>query len=346
MLQNLNHRSYLVALAVALLVVPCQSFVAVRTRDLSVTKSIRNSPPVYGSTSSNDDEDEPDLLDYFDPLRSPHDYPDGIAPDHKPIDRPKEDSLEGAPNLPAGLDLFASEFPSALMGAPPLDIMDPEESTSSPDPSANRPKFASNRDRLVDQGDDDDDDEEEEEVDLLDVFDPTLSPHAYPNGIPSTKRKKKTTKVGILLMDHGSRNEASNERLHDLARLYQQSFDSSQQSTTTAVIVKAAHMEIATPSIPQVLEAMVKEEQVDEIVCHPYFLSPGRHATQDIPQIIQEAMDDLEISVPVVTTSPVGSSTDLMIRAIHSLVAESSTILEDDDSVAPRRSGERRMGFF
>jgi sirohydrochlorin ferrochelatase len=88
-------------------------------------------------------------------------------------------------------------------------------------------------------------------------------------------------------------------------------------------------MEIATPSIPQGLEWLVSQ-QVDEIICHPYFLSPGRHVTQDIPQIVQQAIQDLQIdpmSIPVRTTEPVGSNTLLMMGAIHALVKEHSQVL-------------------
>ena len=99
-------------------------------------------------------------------------------------------------------------------------------------------------------------------------------------------------------------------------------------------------MEIAEPSIPEVLKALV-EEGVDEIICHPYFLSPGRHVVEDIPEIVDGAIKDLNIQIPVITTNPVGSSTDLMINAIHSLVQQSSTKISTLQS-SPQR---RKLGF-
>lgn len=254
--------------------------------------------PAFDS-SSEESESEPDLFDYFDPLRSPHDYPEGISPNTKPKENGKETERQ-APKQPLGLDLFRSEFPSAFQ-----EIQDSVEKAT---PKGK--KFSS-----TNKGDG-------EEVDLLDVFDPTLSPHAYPNGIPSTKKKEQAT-VGILLMDHGSRNEASNQRLHDLARLYSNSLGD--QGPSKAVI-KAAHMEIASPSIPECLQSMV-EAGVSEIICHPYFLSPGRHVKEDIPAIVQEAVESQGIDIPVTVTPPTGSNTDLMISAIHSLVEESSALL-------------------
>jgi CbiX len=281
---------------------------------------------------SNARSEEPDLLDYFDPLRSPHDYPDGIDPNYKPIDRYTQSN--NVPKYPAGLHLFANDFPSAFTGAlPPLETATTTQESDIDD----KLKFATSTSTTSNYEDD------EEQVDILDIFDPTLSPHAYPNGIPSTASKKKFAQkvVGILLIDHGSKNEAANHRLHDLARLYQeflaqQEPEQSSSTVKTTFIVKAAHMEIASPSIPEVLESFVNmgsesgQQQVDEIICHPYFLSPGRHATQDIPQIIQSAKDQLEISIPVITTSPVGAMTDLMITAIHSVVTQSSNLLQQE----------------
>jgi sirohydrochlorin ferrochelatase len=66
----------------------------------------------------------------------------------------------------------------------------------------------------------------------------------------------------------------------------------------------------------------------DEIICHPFFLSPlGRHVSQDIPAIVDEAIRVQGIQVPVSTTKALGSSTDLMLHAIHFLVQENSSTL-------------------
>eukprot|EP00540_Astrosyne_radiata_P021866 CAMPEP_0116834524 /NCGR_PEP_ID=MMETSP0418-20121206/7037_1 /TAXON_ID=1158023 /ORGANISM="Astrosyne radiata, Strain 13vi08-1A" /LENGTH=146 /DNA_ID=CAMNT_0004464089 /DNA_START=214 /DNA_END=655 /DNA_ORIENTATION=- len=129
------------------------------------------------------------------------------------------------------------------------------------------------------------------------------------------KEPTKKKKVGVLLMDHGSRNKASNLRLHELARLYQDSMGNDE-----SFVVQAAHMELAEPSIPQGLNTLVSQG-VDEIVCHPYFLSAdGRHVSEDIPRIVQDSIESLSISIPIRTTQPVGSNTDIMLQAIHSLV--------------------------
>ena len=164
-------------------------------------------PPLLPGKSvlltSSRDEEEVDLFEYFDPLLSPHAYPDGVSPDHKPN---KEKVITDEDR----------EAPTRLY----------KRST------------------------------EVAELDPSQVFDPTLSPHSYPDGTPSLvvgdQEVSVKKKVGILLIDHGSKKQASNDRLHELAHVYQQSAESN-------VIVRAAHMEIANPSIPEGLESLLDE---------------------------------------------------------------------------------------
>lgn len=54
------------------------------------------------------------------------------------------------------------------------------------------------------------------------------------------------------------------------------------------VLVRAAHMELADPLIPQGVDACV-EAGATELVVFPYMLSPGKHSTRDIPRIVTEA---------------------------------------------------------
>lgn len=83
----------------------------------------------------------------------------------------------------------------------------------------------------------------------------------------------------LLIVDHGSRREEANQMLEEVARTVRR--------LCPDVIVHIAHMELAEPSIRQGIETCVQDGATD-IVVHPYMLSPGRHATQDIPQMVQE----------------------------------------------------------
>jgi sirohydrochlorin ferrochelatase len=88
-------------------------------------------------------------------------------------------------------------------------------------------------------------------------------------------------KRAILIVDHGSRRAEANELLDEVARRV--------QARCPDAIVRAAHMELAPPSIAEAIEACVAAG-AGEIVVHPYFLAPGRHSTRDIPHMVDEAM--------------------------------------------------------
>ena len=86
--------------------------------------------------------------------------------------------------------------------------------------------------------------------------------------------------IGIILVDHGSRLPAANEMLLDVVRLYER--------VTGAPNVEPAHMELAEPTIAQAFHRCVAKGAT-MVVVHPYFLSPGRHSTTDIPRLTTEA---------------------------------------------------------
>jgi sirohydrochlorin ferrochelatase len=88
-------------------------------------------------------------------------------------------------------------------------------------------------------------------------------------------------KRALLLIDHGSRRATANERLACVARLVQRQVGS-------AVAVHYAHMELASPTVAEAIDTCVAEG-VEEVIAHPYFLGPGRHATEDIPRLVAEA---------------------------------------------------------
>jgi hypothetical protein len=295
---------------------------------------------------------QPDLFEYFDPLLSPHAYPNGIVPPERdvwigPSSPPPND--DGASAL--GLDNVR------YLGVPHPDPIryrteDYQDSMKLDNLNFLGVGTHSNSWPRDSQG-----------LPIVDAyrsqFDPTLSPHAYPQGAPrdvvESKREDgpgrrgygdrgdavvaalkdnidasatvdgmppapdeyRPPLVGILLIDHGSKSEASNRVLHDMASLYQDSVGS--------VVVQAAHMELARPSVQEGMERLL-ERGVDEIVCHPYCLGPGRHVTEDIPRLVRDATDALGIEIPVRTTAHVGSDATAMLEAVHATVRQTSTL--------------------
>ena len=83
----------------------------------------------------------------------------------------------------------------------------------------------------------------------------------------------------LLLVAHGSRKESSNTEVKQLAlqmqRLTDGKFD----------LVKHGFLELAEPSIPGAIDDCVNCGAT-HITVVPYFLSAGRHVTEDIPEEI------------------------------------------------------------
>ena len=175
--------------------------------------------------------------DFFDPfLHSPHSYPDGI--ENGPSYDDNEDDVEGM--------IVDAIFESSASSYGFMSISEPSSSSAT---------------QIINTNGDDD------------LFDPLLSPHAYANGVDAgptsipqqqQQQMQQSKKLGIILIDHGSNREASNQHLHFIAETYQASIiqrDSMANgeggSTATSgrqTVVRAAHMEIAQPSI---LESLV-----------------------------------------------------------------------------------------
>jgi len=88
--------------------------------------------------------------------------------------------------------------------------------------------------------------------------------------------------IGIIIVDHGSRNRESNELLVRVAEEFERRFGQKWP------IVEPAHMEIVEPTVNQAYEKCVARG-ADLIVVVPYFLGPGKHWTTDIPRMAAAA---------------------------------------------------------
>ncbi|UCC57052.1 MAG: CbiX/SirB N-terminal domain-containing protein [Gammaproteobacteria bacterium] len=79
----------------------------------------------------------------------------------------------------------------------------------------------------------------------------------------------------LLLVAHGSRREVSNREIRSLAtrvREIESDFDH----------IDCAFLELAEPSIPDGMRRAI-HAGAKELVVLPYFLSAGRHVSEDIP---------------------------------------------------------------
>ena len=169
------------------------------------------------------------------------------------------------------------------------------------------------------------------------------SPIAVDTNINSNNNKpppRAHPKLGILLIDHGSKRQKSNEFLINIAQSYQSAWDDSSNAPSEAVVVvvEGAHMEIAPPSIYTQLRKLITQDEVTTVICVPYFLSPGKHATIDVPNLINEAVATLDNEglldynnmkeekkkrVQIVSSKTLGSNVKSMLGVVDVLVQRS-----------------------
>mmetsp|Transcript_20446 Transcript_20446/g.20564 ORF Transcript_20446/g.20564 Transcript_20446/m.20564 type:complete len:165 (+) Transcript_20446:128-622(+) len=118
-------------------------------------------------------------------------------------------------------------------------------------------------------------------------------------------------KVGIILVDHGSRRKEANDMLMKVSENYKQ--------FSNFTIVEAAHMELAKPSISDAFTKCV-DSGANHIICHPFFLSYGRHVTQDIPQLMKEAAKP-HAGISYTISNPLGIQKEI-VSLIHTSISE------------------------
>lgn len=99
-------------------------------------------------------------------------------------------------------------------------------------------------------------------------------PDESPSG-PST--------VAIVVAAHGSRAEPANAAHRQVVDALAASVDHP---------VTPAFLELATPSIPEAIDAAAATGAATVLVL-PYFLHPGRHLSDDLPAIVDEATQRL-----------------------------------------------------
>jgi sirohydrochlorin ferrochelatase len=87
-------------------------------------------------------------------------------------------------------------------------------------------------------------------------------------------------KLGVILVDHGSRRDESNLMLLEVVRAF--------AAASGLPIVEPAHMELAEPTIATAFDRCV-QRGAQTVVIFPYFLLPGRHWHEDIPRLSAEA---------------------------------------------------------
>jgi len=97
----------------------------------------------------------------------------------------------------------------------------------------------------------------------------------------------------LLLVAHGSRRAESNAEIAVVAKSLSDRVESKYAQTGYAFL------ELAEPSIPDGIDALVKNGATDVTIL-PYFLSAGRHVHEDVPEIVnlkKKELNDVNIHI-------------------------------------------------
>ena len=90
------------------------------------------------------------------------------------------------------------------------------------------------------------------------------------------------TKKALVVMVHGSPRPIANAEMFRVVEAVKQ--------RGVFPIVEVGFMECNTPTIPEAIAVCI-EQGADEIIAVPYFLHTGTHVADDLPTLIEEAMD-------------------------------------------------------
>ena len=127
--------------------------------------------------------------------------------------------------------------------------------------------------------------------------------------MPDTRTDTDATTTGVIIVDHGSRRPESNRMLEDFVEMF--------RAASHFRIVEPAHMDLAEPSIASAFDRCVRRGATC-VVVSPYFLSPGRHWHEDIPDLTAQAAS-AHPGVSFIVAAPIGLH-PLMIDLIQSRI--------------------------
>lgn len=97
-------------------------------------------------------------------------------------------------------------------------------------------------------------------------------------------------KTGILLLSHGSRLDDGEEVIKAYKEMYAEEFPD--------MPVEYGFMEIRKPGIPETINKLTSENDLEKIVVVPVFVAHGLHTKRDIPALlgIESDFDAEEVS--------------------------------------------------
>lgn len=86
--------------------------------------------------------------------------------------------------------------------------------------------------------------------------------------------------IGLIVFAHGSRVSAANDAVRSVAR------EAARRAGLP--VYETAFLELADPSLGEAVTALAARG-IRRILVTPYFLTMGRHLTEDLPKLLAEA---------------------------------------------------------
>ena len=116
----------------------------------------------------------------------------------------------------------------------------------------------------------------------------------------------------LLVVAHGSRRQASNDEVREMTKRL------AERAGGEFGDIRCAFLELAEPSIPDGIGQCV-DAGANEVIVLPYFLSAGRHVSEDIPAEIAKKRTELN-NVTIRNVNYVGALNgmiDMLFDAAH-----------------------------
>jgi sirohydrochlorin ferrochelatase len=136
---------------------------------------------------------------------------------------------------------------------------------------------------------------------------------------------------GLLIVAHGSRKNAANEEIIKLTRHIEIISQGEFQT------VGAAFLEMASPNIGEKIEEYAGTG-ITEIVIFPYFLTAGKHVTNDIPDMVHEAKT-AHPGMTIRITPHLGAS-----KRLADLVLQQAKETDRQNGQSPAEQSRKKLG--
>jgi len=114
---------------------------------------------------------------------------------------------------------------------------------------------------------------------LIDIIEKRIA-----SALKESKIDTSPDKTGVLIISHGSRLNYNREFITDVFNQYK---------SKTDYVVGQGFMELMEPTIPQAVNNLVENNDLDRLIAVPVFIAPGVHTRRDIPTILGLIDDDL-----------------------------------------------------